>query len=466
MKQKNILMFVLLLSVTSVFAQIKPEQFKAFVGSQEIIDSSGPGLKAASGDILLELKDEEDPDVETLMLLRNVKGKLSKIAENSSLLMGHDILGVSGGNYPDLSDNKLSIDYTIGSNSAQSDISMVFEKNGDGNYYFMEYTSKTRNYGVENLFARQKITAQQTGKINFAEASETIILERSKVKTLPYNVDEPLNEVEQRCAKYVPEGWRWSACSEGDLNEDGKSDLLVVLYDEESCRIELLLQQKDGSYKTAQTNDALIIPDEFFNANNLKSVIKNSFFTIEQRIAVDDNDFDHRYITFKYNAAQKNWFLHRFDVEHFNGFDPKPSKEVTHLSTKEFGSVAFSEMTSLPGIYRFEPAVSVISGTIVIKQFYGAPNYGETPEKDEKVGVYILKPDYPVNVFADLDPKDPETADKTITNITEIQVYSPDKKIDLKNYEGKRIQLNGLLFTGRSGHHYTNVLMEVKKILQ
>ncbi len=467
MIQKNIFFPVLLLTVTSVFAQIKPEQFNPFIGNQKIISSSGPGLKAASGDILLELKDEENPDVETVMLLQNVKGKLSKIAENSSLLMGYEMLGVSGGNYPELADNRLSIDYTLGSNSGQSDVSIVFEKSSDGNYFFKEYTSKTKNYGVENLFARQRITVSQTGKMDFSTASENDILKKAQINTSPVDPEGPLYEAADRYKNYIPEGWRLAAFSEGDLNLDGfKKDLLLVLYNEAVCSIRILMQQKNGSYKLIQKNDGLIAVDETFNINNLKTVIKNGFFTVERRVATDDNDFDHRYITFKYDAAQKNWLLHRFDVEHYSGFDPKPSKEVTHLSTREFGSIAFSKMTGLPGVYRFEPELSVISGTIVIKQFYGAPNYGETPEKDEKEQVYILQTDYPVSVFDKDDSGDPEMGNHTTTNISEIQVYSVDKNIDLKNQLNKKTKLEGEFQTALSGHHHTKVLLEVKKILQ
>src|SRR5699024_4787608 len=136
----------------------------------------------------------------------------------------------------------LSLDYTIGSNSAQSDISMVFEKNNEGNYFFKEYTSIIRNYGVENLFGRQRITVQQTGKIGFEEASEAMIIERSKITPVFYNDYEPPNEMELHCAPYIPEGWRWTACSEGDLNLDGKNDFLAVLFDQEISRVVLLLQ--------------------------------------------------------------------------------------------------------------------------------------------------------------------------------------------------------------------------------
>jgi len=76
-------------------------------------------------------------------------------------------LGVSGGNYPELSGDILSVNYTLGSGSSQSDVSIVFEKNKNGNYKFKEYDSVTRNYGKEDVSARQKITAAQIGEIFF-----------------------------------------------------------------------------------------------------------------------------------------------------------------------------------------------------------------------------------------------------------------------------------------------------------
>src|SRR5690606_29106514 len=111
------------------------------------------------------------------------------------------------------------------------------------------------------------------------------------------------------------------------------------------------------------------------------------------------------------------------------------------------------------------PDLSVVSGTLVKKQFDGGPNYGETPEKDEKVWVYILQPDSPIHILATPDPGDTETADKTMVNIREIQVYSNDKNINLSRLTAEKVKLKGVFQMGRSGGQYTKVLLEVKKIL-
>lgn len=463
MKKTSYLLLAFGLLSLTANAQIKPEKFNPFIGGQTIVSSSGTGLTADFGDILLELKDQENPDFETLMLLRNTKGKLTKIAENSSLLMGKELLGVSGGNYPELSGNKLSVDYTTGSNSSQSDVSITFEKNSKGEYEFKEYTSLTRNYGVENLFARQQITVQQTGKISFDEADENRILKNAKSTFKdPY---ESLQQATQLYKKYIYQGYQLAAFAEGNLNADDlKKDLVLVFNDDKQCMVRLLLQQKDGTYKTAQSNNALIAFGGTFNAYNLKTVIKNGYFTIEQRVPDGDMDFDHRFITFKYDAAQKDWYLHRYDVEHFSGFNPKPVGNTTHLTQENFGKILFKELDYTPGDYGYDPAVATISGTLTEKQFYGRPNYGETPDKDEKVTVFILKPDYPVNVLAAPNQPDSETADKTIRNITGIQAYSTNKNEVLSKKLNQKVTLKGVLFIGRSGGHYTKVVMEVRKI--
>lgn len=352
---KNAIAFTWLLAffAHATNAQIGVKQLQPFLNGLTLIDTSGPGLKQASGDILLELAPEGLDENETLVLLHNEKGRLSKVSENADLLMGKEMLGISGGNYPSLSGNILSVDYTTGSNSGQSNISMKFERDKDGRYYFKEYTSVELNFGVEDLFSRQRITAAQTGKIDFQEADEPKIIEMAKVKPSPKDIGEPLYQAGQRYAKYVPEGFALAAFAEGDLNLDAyKKDLLLVLYNEETCAIRLLMQQKDGSYQIAQTNNVLIVPNETFNVNNLRAVIKNGYFTIEQRIATDASDFDHRYLTFVYDAKDRNWYLHRFDVEHYAGFDPKPSTNVTHLTKKDFGQIPFQTIDRPPDARR------------------------------------------------------------------------------------------------------------------
>ena len=347
MKTKNVFFIVFLLYGIGSQAQIRSSQYKPFTEGLELKDASGPGIKSSSGDILLELVSKEPDENETLVILRNSKEKLTKIAKNTDLLMSKDMLGISGSNYPSFIDGIIAIDYTLGSSSSQSDISMKFEKENDGNYWFKEYTTTSTNFGVENLFARQIITAKQTGKISFSEASEDLILKKPSSKTATESSEDEVYKAATTYAKYIPVGWRLGGFAKGNLNLDSnKNDLVILLYNENECKVQLLLQQSNGTYKTEIANDQLIVPDENFNVNNFKLVIKNGFFTLEQRISINDNQFDQWYATFKYD--QKNWTLYRFDVEKYEGFNSRPKPDVTHLTQKDFGTILFRNMKSFP----------------------------------------------------------------------------------------------------------------------
>lgn len=467
MKSTILSLFLLCLGIITSNAQISEKQLKPFIPKGFTIkNNSGEGLKQPSGDILLEMVSNEEDESETLLILQNENGELKKIAENKELLMGRGLLGNSGGASASLEGNILSANYSLGSNSGYSQTSIQFKKNSDGQYYFDKYIAQTQNYSVENLFARESVTAAAAGHIKFSEATEERIRQKLNKKAAAEIPEESRYKTQQRFLKYIPKGLELTTYAEGDLNLDSyKNDFVLIINSAELCKILILLQQKDSSYKIAQSNKTIISTENNFNTHNLRVVLKNGYFTIEQRIPINEQDFDHIYLTFKYDTTLKNWFLHRFDVEHYLGFHTQPSKEVLHLTNKDFGKLSFAEITQFPGVYTYDPSFSIINGTITKKLFYGAPSYGETPEKDEKVWTYILKTGFPINVFGEINPEDPENADRTISNVSEIQIYSTDKNFDLKKIEGKKVNLQGVFQSAQSGHQFTKVIFQIKKIL-
>lgn len=456
MNHKFLVTIILLLAFNMcVTAQINPKKFSPFIRGMKILSSSGPGLNNSSGDILLELGTDDDPDFETLLLLRNTKGKLSVIAKNRSLVMGHEMLGNAGWSNSSLNGNTLSVFYSIGSKSGQSDVSIEFEKNNTGEYVFTKYTTTTQNYGVENLSARQKITAAQTGKLNFVEATEDLILKRSKVKITPE--DTSLMKAQSLYAKYIPGDYRLAAYATGDLNTDGyKRDLILVFYNDEDCVIKLFLEQKDGSYQEAKKNSTLIAPDENFNIHNLKLVIKNGFFTIEQKVAIGDKDYDHRYYTFKYNAPSNKWLFHRYDVEHYSGFNQAADKNVIHLSVNDFGTWDFEKLDFAPGDYFYDPEWTEITGTIIKKTF-----------PDSREAVFVLKTDYPVNALALPVRKDEieerQTDIPTIRGERELQVFS-SKDVNLDSFLNRKVLVDGKISRGQPREQFTTLVMEILEI--
>lgn len=447
-----------------------PSEFQPFVPAGFTFESAiGPGLKEPNGDILMLVKNQDFDDFLTLILLRKSKGRLVKLAENGGLLMNKDLLGIAGGNYPDLDQKSLTLAYTLGSNSGQSEISIVFEKNNDENYYFKEYTLATYNYGVENLFKRQLFTAKETGSIPFATATEAAILAHAKPAA---EDDEKLEKAKSAYKKYIPKNWQLGAAATGDLNEDAfKKDLLLFVYHEKEVSVQLLLEQKDGSYQVAKKNNLLFSMSEDLNIRNVRVAVKNGFLTIEQRVALADLAYEdggagfvHRYFTFKYDPAKKEWLTYRYGVEKYQGFDSQPLKKATQYTQGQIGRIPFQQVTNYPDDAGYEPAISTLSGTLTKKMFYGAPNYGETPEKDAKEYVWILKLEVPLTVYP-TGVQDLETGNSLVSDVLQIQVYDPSGKQDLKRWQDKKLTLQGMLEKGFNAHHRTPVLLKVGKVI-
>lgn len=112
--------------------------------------------------------------------------------------------------------------------------------------------------------------------------------------------------------------------------------------------------------------------------------------------------------------------------------------------------------------YEYEPKIVTLRGTLIVKSGYGPPNYGETPEKDEKVRYHVLKLDEPINVKG--DPNNVSYAE-TFERISEIQIVIWSENIKkVTNKINKKIMIKGTLFPRHTGHHYTDILIKAREI--
>lgn len=98
-----------------------------------------------------------------------------------------------------------------------------------------------------------------------------------------------------------------------------------------------------------------------------------------------------------------------------------------------------------------------LSGTVEIKTFYGAPNYGENPQTDSRETQAILFLEKPICVEAN---QSGEAAEQNQANVT---LVPPDKENMIK-YAGKHLAVKGVLFHAFNGHHHTPILMEIRQI--
>jgi hypothetical protein len=110
--------------------------------------------------------------------------------------------------------------------------------------------------------------------------------------------------------------------------------------------------------------------------------------------------------------------------------------------------------------YQYD-SVSVITGTITTESFYGPPGFGEHPKTDSKEESYILTVEKPITVIS--KETDENATNTTKENVTRIQLIIPDNN-DASGYKNKTVRLTGTFFGPQTGHHHTDVLMDVQKV--
>jgi len=110
-------------------------------------------------------------------------------------------------------------------------------------------------------------------------------------------------------------------------------------------------------------------------------------------------------------------------------------------------------------IYKFEPAVTTLTGILMNKEFFGPPGYGEDPKTDSKEHTAILILTHPIRVVADKGDQFNETKD----NVHEVQLINV-KRISLSPYYQKTVRVTGNLSSAITGHHRTAVLIEIDTI--
>lgn len=109
----------------------------------------------------------------------------------------------------------------------------------------------------------------------------------------------------------------------------------------------------------------------------------------------------------------------------------------------------------------YEPTEIALQGKLKSVEKYGAPNYGESPQTDQKVQILVLKLKTPIQIKGD-----PQSASnqESLTDIKEIQVLCSNKDQKCTELQGKNVSVTGSLFQAVSGHHYTKVLLNLKSI--
>jgi hypothetical protein len=130
--------------------------------------------------------------------------------------------------------------------------------------------------------------------------------------------------------------------------------------------------------------------------------------------------------------------------------DANPTPEKDHQKKKK------EDVKESDSAYYYEPAVSILSGTLKEETFYGPPGYGASPDKDSKEQQYILHLDNPISIkqkkHSDSGYDSKYKQDKITLDINK-------SASSFKHKIGKSVKVKGKLFPAETGHHHTDVIM-------
>ena len=107
------------------------------------------------------------------------------------------------------------------------------------------------------------------------------------------------------------------------------------------------------------------------------------------------------------------------------------------------------------------PTTLRLSGVVESEDRLGPPGYGETPAKDEKVTIFVLRLPVAVDVCADTSSVAPQPEVKGVQVIRLTGNVEPER---LKRQVGLRLKVDGTLDHAVWGMDFIQVLMRVDSI--
>lgn len=130
---------------------------------------------------------------------------------------------------------------------------------------------------------------------------------------------------------------------------------------------------------------------------------------------------------------------------------------VSHISAQKRGTAVRNQRIQWVD---YEPAVVELKGRLIVRTYFGPPNFGENPRTDSKERTRILVLDRPINVRGRPD-SDARINDTSVRNVREVQLVFPKNAGSLI---GKRVVVTGTLFHWFTGHHHKEVLVQVTSL--
>ena len=111
----------------------------------------------------------------------------------------------------------------------------------------------------------------------------------------------------------------------------------------------------------------------------------------------------------------------------------------------------------------YEPAVVTIKGKLTAKVFYGPPNYGEEPATDSRETAYLLKLTTSICVSGD-PSSDVNSESEQGVRVVQLGPGGTVTWKALSHLVGRNVEVSGTLFHAVTGHHRTEVVMNVSRV--
>lgn len=111
--------------------------------------------------------------------------------------------------------------------------------------------------------------------------------------------------------------------------------------------------------------------------------------------------------------------------------------------------------------YPFEPKVVELEGVLEQEHRHGAPNYGETPDIDERLIIYVLRLKAPI-IVGTQDTLS-ELNDTVVTDVDEVQVVFLNGRPQTDLF-GKHVMIRGVLAKSMWGREFYPVVFRVSPI--
>lgn len=179
-----------------------------------------------------------------------------------------------------------------------------------------------------------------------------------KIEASEEPITEEIGHQKDDVSKFIPQGYEILDTISGDLNLDGKIDLLLVLkksienaidYDDPNFpSLErpflILLRNNANKLELACKSENIVYCIDCAGAMGdpyLKTVIKEGYFSLEFHGGGNVWRWD-RIITFKYSKQENDWLLHKDSFESYNLME-YDNANVKIQTTKDFGRVKFDD---------------------------------------------------------------------------------------------------------------------------